>query len=159
MEYSVRTTDITQTKPGLIPETQNNCIIFISDRMVNAVCSFCDNSYKRNPNVGYYKVTAELRDSLCLKEGADIHTICGEHFREQDISDSGRLNKDARPVFFHRKSTMEHDHDYCDGQNIVIENEGNSNEINCPAWFSSPLLTDMKLRLYTKVYVMQTKIN
>ena len=133
MESSVRTNNITQTKPGLIPETQNNCIIFISDRMVNAVCSFCDNSYKRNPNVGYYKVTAELRDSLCLKEGADIHTICGEHFREQDISDSGRLNKDA--CIFHRKSTMEHDHDYCDGQNIVIENEGNSNEINCPACF------------------------
>ena len=94
------------------------CIIIydsiFSSRMVNATCDFCENSYRRNPNVGYFKVTPALKTSLCLREGVGINTICGEHFEEGDISESGRLKKDARPVFFPRQSTASHDHPYFD---------------------------------------------
>ena len=89
--------------------------------MVNASCDFCSNTYRRNPHIGYFKVTASLKTSLRLREGAGLNTICGEHFDPSDILQSGRLAKDARPVFFHRQSVASHDHNYfCDstGENL-----------------------------------------
>ena len=59
-----------------------------------------------------------LKTSLRLREGAGLNTICGEHF---DILQSGRVAKDARPVFFLGQSVASHDHNYfCDstGENL-----------------------------------------
>ena len=97
--------------------------------MVNARCDFCDNSYKINPSAGYFKVTQALKNSLCLKEGADLNTICGEHFSPRDISESGRLLKDARPVFFHRKSVMSLDHSYYSENTNEEADEGNNKDL------------------------------
>ena len=47
-------------------------------------------------------------------EGAGLDTICGDHFATTDILASGRLRANARPVFFPRHSTAEHDHPYYD---------------------------------------------
>ena len=92
--------------------------------MVNARCNFCENTYRRNPGVGYYKVTAALKTSLGLKEGADLNTICGEHFSETDIAESGRLKPVARPVFFPRQLKVSHDHTYHSSNNIEEDIEG-----------------------------------
>ena len=81
-------------------------------KMVNANCDFCGNSYRKYPNVGYFKLTATLKSRLSVREGAGIETICGDHFAVTDISESGRLMPDARPIFFPRLSTAAHDHSY-----------------------------------------------
>ena len=89
--------------------------------MVNASCNFCSNTYRRNPHIGYFNVTASIKTSLRLREGAGLNTICGEHFDPSDILQSGRLAKDARPVFFLGQSVASHDHNYfCDstGENL-----------------------------------------
>ena len=82
--------------------------------MVNPSCDFCDNAYRKCPSAGYFKVTPTLKASLCLREGAGLDTICGDHFATTDILASGRLRANARPVFFPRHSTAEHDHPYYD---------------------------------------------
>ena len=92
--------------------------------MVNAKCDFCPNSYRKCPNAGYYKLSATLRSSLCLSEGAGINTICGDHFTPSDISDCGRLSPDAKPVFFPRQSSAAHDHPYHDAALSQDESEG-----------------------------------
>ena len=96
--------------------------------MVNASCSFCSNTYRKVPSVGYYKVTANLKSSMCVREGADLNTICGDHFHDCDILESGRLKTDAKPVFFPRLSTACHDHTYCDPEDSQDETEGNHNQ-------------------------------
>ena len=91
---------------------------FFRFEMVNASCDFCNNNYRTNPHIGYFKVTASLKTSLRLREGAGLNTICGEHF---DILQSGRVAKDARTVFFLGQSVASHDHNYfCDstGENL-----------------------------------------
>lgn len=108
----------------------NNLFQIVNSKMVNATCDFCENSYRRNPNVGYFKVTEALKISLCLREGAGINTICGEHFAPNEISESGRLQKDAKPVFFHRKSTAAHDHNYFYGNLSEDEGEGKNSHFN-----------------------------
>ena len=80
--------------------------------MVNANCDFCSNTYRKHPSVGYFRVFAGLRSSLCIREGADLNTICGDHFAAADIEESGRLRPGARPVFFPRLSTTSLDHSY-----------------------------------------------
>ena len=80
--------------------------------MVNPTCDFCDNAYRKHPGAGYFKVTPALKSSLCIREGAGLDTICGDHFAETDILESGRLRANARPVFFPRLSTAKHDHPY-----------------------------------------------
>ena len=80
--------------------------------MVNASCDFCPNNYRHKPHVGYYKISSGLKASLCVKEGVDLNTICGEHFSDTDISPSGRLKPGANPVFFPRQYTTIHDHSY-----------------------------------------------
>ena len=73
--------------------------------MVNANCDY---TYRKHPSVGYFRVSAALRSSLCIREGADLNTICGDNFAAADIEESGRL----RPVFFPRLSTTSLDHSY-----------------------------------------------
>ena len=63
-------------------------------------------------HIGYFKLTAALKSRLSVREGAGIDTICGDHFAVTDISESGRLMPDARPIFFPRLSTAAHDHSY-----------------------------------------------
>jgi hypothetical protein len=92
--------------------------------MVNANCDFCSNTYRKVPGAGYFKVTANLKSSLCIREWADLNTICGDHFKECDISESGRLRAEARPVFFPRLSTAAHDHTYYDPGESQDETEG-----------------------------------
>ena len=43
---------------------------FFRFEMVNASCDFCNNNYRTNPHIGYFKVTASLKTSLRLREGA-----------------------------------------------------------------------------------------
>ena len=92
--------------------------------MVNATCDFCSNTYRKNPNVGYFKVSSALKSSLCIREGADLNTICGEHFSDADIADSGRLRPEAKPVFFPRLSTAAHDHPYVGSEDAQDDNAG-----------------------------------
>ena len=80
--------------------------------MVNAHCDFCSNTYKMCPSVGYFRVSAALRCSLCIREGADLNTICGDHFAAADVGDFGRLWPGPRPVFFPRLLTTVLDHSY-----------------------------------------------
>ena len=67
--------------------------------MVNATCDFCSDTYLKNPSVGYFKVLSALKSSLCIREGADPNTICGEHFSDAEIAESRRLRPEAKPVF------------------------------------------------------------
>ena len=53
-----------------------------------------------------------------------INTICGDHFAPGDISESGRLRQDAKPVFFPRQSDAAHDHSYHDAALSQDESEG-----------------------------------
>ena len=92
--------------------------------MVNATCDFCSNTYRNNPRVGYFKVSSALKSSLCIREGADLNTICGEHFSDGDIADSGRLKPEAKPVFFPRLSTAAHDHPYVSSEDAQDDNAG-----------------------------------
>ena len=48
---------------------------FFRFEMVNASCDFCNNNYRTNPHIGYFKVTASLKTSLRLQEGAGLNTI------------------------------------------------------------------------------------
>ena len=89
--------------------------------MVNATCDLC---YRKNPTAGYFKVLSALKSSLCIREGADLKTICGEHFADTDIAESGRLRPEARPVFFTRLSTAAHDHTYVVPGEVQVDNEG-----------------------------------
>ena len=80
--------------------------------------------FHNNPRVGYFKVSSALKSSLCIREGADLNTICGEHFSDGDIADSGRLKPEAKPVFFPRLSTAAHDHPYVSSEDAQDDNAG-----------------------------------
>ena len=41
---------------------------FFRFEMVNASCDFCNNNYRTNPHIGYFKVTAYLKTSLRLRD-------------------------------------------------------------------------------------------
>ena len=45
---------------------------FFRFEMVNASCDFCSNNYRTNPHIGYFKVTAYLKTSVRLREGAGL---------------------------------------------------------------------------------------
>ena len=92
--------------------------------MVNSTCDFCSNTYRKNPSVGYFKVSSALKSSLRIREGADLNTICGKHFSDTDIAESGRLRPEAKPVFFPRLSTAAHDHPYVSSEDTQDDNAG-----------------------------------
>ena len=89
----------------------NNVLIF-SANMVNRVCDFCCNQYRRNPEAGYYRVTQAMRRALGLLESVQLDFICGLHFRPECFLDDGRLKQSSVPSFFPRLSSAEHDHNY-----------------------------------------------
>ena len=82
--------------------------------MVNRVCDFCGNTYRRVPSAGYYSVTDKMRLSLMLEESevAEYSYICGEHFCEANFDDNGRLKRDSIPTLFPRRECLNHDHTY-----------------------------------------------
>ena len=80
--------------------------------MVNANCDFCSKTYRKHLSVGYFRVSAGLMSILCIREGADLNTKCGDHFMAADIEESGMLRPGARPVFSPRLSTTSLDHSY-----------------------------------------------
>jgi hypothetical protein len=84
--------------------------------MVNATCDLC---YRKSPTAGYFKVLSALKSSLCIREGSDLNTICGEHFADTDIAES-----EARPVFLPRLSTVAHDHPYVVPGEVQGDNKG-----------------------------------
>ena len=66
----------------------------------------CDYTYRKHPSVGYFRVSAALRSSLCIREGADLNTICGDNFVAADIEESGRLRPGAEASLF--PQTLDH---------------------------------------------------
>ena len=57
-------------------------------------------------------MSAGLRYSLCIREEADLNTICDDHFAAADIEESERLRPGSRPDFSPRLSTTALDHSY-----------------------------------------------
>ena len=57
--------------------------------MVNRVCDFCCNSYRVNPNVGYFRVTQVMLVALGLESQrcAQRDFICGLLFWEDWIKE------------------------------------------------------------------------
>ena len=82
--------------------------------MPDRACDFCENRYKNNPHVGYYKVTENIRISLRLDSMLDSNYdfICGFHFPETAFDESGRLVRDSIPTFCASRESLQHDHDY-----------------------------------------------
>ena len=83
--------------------------------MPNRSCDFCDNCYKKKPEVGYYSVTENMRISLNidrLEEDSNYDYICGEHFSQDCFDENGRLIRNSIPTFFPYRECLHHDHSY-----------------------------------------------
>ena len=76
--------------------------------MPDRACDFCENRYKNNPHVGYYKVTEKIIISLRLDSMLDSNYdfICGFHFPETSFDESGRLVRDSIPTFFPSRESL-----------------------------------------------------
>ena len=81
--------------------------------MVNRVCDFCCNSYKINPNIGYYRVTRAMLTALGLdNQTVQKDFICGLHFTEDKFRADGKLEHGAIPTLFPVQEAASHDHNY-----------------------------------------------
>ena len=87
---------------------------FFRFTMPDRACDFCENRYKNNPDVGYYRVTENMRRSLMLDTMLDSNYdfICGFHFPDTSFDKSGRLIRDSIPTFFPSRESLKYDHDY-----------------------------------------------
>ena len=80
--------------------------------MPNRSCDFCGNDYKKDPNIGYYKLSEYMKVQLDLTE---VHAdfICGLHFDQSSFTENGRLKSKALPSFFPSYTNLQTDHPYC----------------------------------------------
>ena len=96
--------------------------------MVNRTCDFCQNCYRKHPNLGYYSVTPFLRKQLGLSEESMRDFICSEHFGAACFDDQGRLVSGSVPTFFPQRSSKDHNHSYSECYNplgdTVVYDEG-----------------------------------
>ena len=94
--------------------------------MPNRSCDFCDNGYKNNPGIGYYKVTPKMRIDLKIDtlEDPNYDFICGEHFIENCFDVNGRLSRDSVPTFFPYRECFNHDHTYMTTEDTVGKETG-----------------------------------
>ena len=79
--------------------------------MPNRSCDFCLNVYRKEPSVGYFKLTSYMKIKLGLLD-AEADYICGLHFEPESFSENGRLKPNAVPTFFPSRSNLLHDHPY-----------------------------------------------
>ena len=86
------------------------CIL--SKRMPNRSCDFCDNEYKKDPGVGYFKLTTYMKVKLELTSSVNADYICGGHFEPSAFLENGRLKDNAVPTFFPSEAVFKHDHPY-----------------------------------------------
>ena len=104
--------------------------------MPNRSCDFCDNDYKKDPSVGYFKVTTYMKIKLELTSSANADYICGLHFEPSAFLENGRLKDNAVPTFFPSEAIFKHDHSYStlqdyqsvhpDGQTCEIGKNGDA---------------------------------
>ena len=112
--------------------------------MVNRACDFCSNSYRKNPQAGYFRVTQTMRAVLGLRdqENTQQDFVCGLHFPEDCFLADGRLKAGSVPSFFPYLAAAEHDHTYnqpgttespeYDGGNYLVEPKGKYKFKRCP---------------------------
>ena len=91
------------------------------NKMTNRSCDFCKNSYTINPNIGYYKVSDNMRLSLKIDnlEESNFYLICGDHFCGTCFDVNGRLGRDSIPTIFPYKECLIHDHAYLKREDAI----------------------------------------
>ena len=82
-----------------------------SDKMPNRSCDFCLNVYRKEPSVGYFKLTSFMKIKLGILD-VEADYICGLHFDPDSFLENGRLKPNAVPTFFPSKANLLHDHPY-----------------------------------------------
>ena len=80
--------------------------------MVNRSCDFCQNSYRKRPELGYFSVTPLIRQHLAISEESQRDFICSEHFAVECLDVKGRLVAGSLPTFFPQSLCKDHDHNY-----------------------------------------------
>ena len=90
--------------------------------MPNRSCDFCLNEYRKEPSIGYFKVTEFMRIHLDLLE-VKADYICGIHFDPSSFTQTGRLKPNAIPSFFPSLANLKHDHSYCQGEDGQVHAE------------------------------------
>ena len=80
--------------------------------MPNRACDFCPNEYRKNPTVGYFKLTTFMKIKLELTTSLNADFICGLHFEPASFLENGRLRDNAVPTYFPSEATCKHDHPY-----------------------------------------------
>ena len=90
--------------------------------MVNRKCDFCQNSYNRRPDIGYFAVTPLIRQHLSICEDSQRDYMCSEHFKVTCFDDEGRLLSGSLPTFFPQRLSKDLDHNYS-GAGVPPESE------------------------------------
>ena len=80
--------------------------------MVNRSCDFCQNSYRKRPELGYFSVTPFIRQHLAISEESQRDFICSEHFEAKCLDGKGRIIAGSLPTFFPQSLCKDHDHNY-----------------------------------------------
>ena len=80
--------------------------------MVNRSCDFCENSYKKRPDLGFFSVTTTLMQHLGLRDESCKDYICSGHYSAECFDTKGRLIAGSLPTFFPQKLCLDHDHNY-----------------------------------------------